>query len=561
MAALGFLYLGFVLSASSNEVDFTVGMVVWAAGIVSTAYVLLCFPSGRLESGLERWFMVGFALSTAVLWVLILALAPKLPRAELEIACGPRCPANGLQVVNGHAGAGRALGTALSVVFTIAPIGVAMLIFNKARSRSRLRRRTMTPLAIVAIALVAEFATSMLVLLAYPSASQPFVITDYALTLAAPAAMLIGLSRGRAFAASGVGRIAMHGSDTLQTPPAVQRVIGDALGDPTLTLALWVPERAGYLDVHGAAMDLPLPGDGQRAVVPITRDSSQVAALIHDPALDTDAEVVSGLAATSLMLLENTRLVEELRESRARIVETAEHERLRLERDLHDGAQQRLMAIQVRLQMAQRHASGRELPEELGAISAEAKEAVEELRALAHGIYPSALRDGGLADGLRSLAMRSAITVTVNDEGIGRCTTAIEAALYFCALEAVQNATRHAGRGAAVTITLAHDRGGTRVAIADDGVGIDGHAPRDGVGLLSMHDRIGAVGGELDVSSSPGHGTVVRAIVPDRSEVSSEARTGGTRPRRFVRRGDPGVEVADPVKPSQVPQGPSVTQT
>jgi signal transduction histidine kinase len=222
------------------------------------------------------------------------------------------------------------------------------------------------------------------------------------------------------------------------------------------------------------------------------------------------------LASSSLALLENNRLVEELRASRARIVETAESERLRLERDLHDGAQQRLMAIQVKLALAQQRASDAELAARIEEIRADAAEAIEELRALSHGIYPSALRDGGLADGLRSLAMRASIVISVNDEGIGRCASAIEAALYFCALEAVQNATKHAGPGAAVTIKLGRDPGGIRVEIADDGVGMNAHSARDGVGLLSMRDRLGAVRGELGISSSPGNGTIVRASVPDR---------------------------------------------
>jgi signal transduction histidine kinase len=314
-------------------------------------------------------------------------------------------------------------------------------------------------------------------------------------------------------------------------------------------------QSRSFLLPAAAAAPAPL-GDTERAVVPVTRDGSQVAAPIHDPALDTDAQIVRGLAATSLMLLENTRLVEELRASRARIVEAAEHERLRLERDLHDGAQQRLMAIQVKLGLAQHHVSDAKLAARIEEIRADAAEAIDELRALSHGIFPSALRDGGVADGLRSLAIRASIPVFVDDQGIGRCPSAIEAALYFCALEAVQNATKHAGPGAAVTITLGRDPGRARVEIADDGVGMDAHSARGGVGLLSMRDRIGAVGGELEISSSPRNGTSVRARVPDRSEASAGARPGGPLDRRVMRRGDPRLDAADPLTPSSGLQQP-----
>jgi signal transduction histidine kinase len=221
-----------------------------------------------------------------------------------------------------------------------------------------------------------------------------------------------------------------------------------------------------------------------------------------------------------------------------------------VERDLHDGAQQRLMAIQVKLRLAEQHVSDSELSRRIDEIRAEAAEAVDELRALAHGIYPSALRDGGLADGLRSLAMRASIPVSVSDEGIGRCPGAIEANVYFCALEAVQNASKHAGPRARVTITLRRHQGAIRFDIADDGVGMDASAKSDCFGLVSMRDRIGAVGGELEISSSSGRGTIVRGTVPDRSEVSSKVLADGALHRRFVKHGDPRPQAADTLAPS-----------
>ena len=136
------------------------------------------------------------------------------------------------------------------------------------------------------------------------------------------------------------------------TTAGVQSVVADALGDSTVSLAFWAPERGGYVDVHGASVELP-SDTSQRGVTQITQDGRPAAALIHDPTLDTDSDVVEGLVATSLMLLENARLIEDLRASRSRIVATAERERRRLEQDLHDGAQQRLMGIQVKLRLAE----------------------------------------------------------------------------------------------------------------------------------------------------------------------------------------------------------------
>jgi signal transduction histidine kinase len=135
------------------------------------------------------------------------------------------------------------------------------------------------------------------------------------------------------------------------------------------------------------------------------------------------------------MLLDNTTLVEELRKSRLRIAETGDRERRRLERDLHDGAQQRLMAIQIKLQMLEDSTENEEIAGQLEAIGIDAEVAVEELRNLAHGIYPPVLRDYGLADALRSFAMRTPMRIAVVDNGIGRCSRAIESAIYFCSME------------------------------------------------------------------------------------------------------------------------------
>ena len=170
--------------------------------------------------------------------------------------------------------------------------------------------------------------------------------------VAVPVAIFAGQVRGDLFAAVSLGQIVVREGGKSLTPAAVQTLIGEALGDSTLRLALWAPERAGYVDVRGAPLELPRD-PGVRGVTEVTRHERPVAALIHDPSLDTDSDVVQGLAASSLMLLENTRLVDELRASRSRLVETADRERRRLEQDLHDGAQQRLMTIQMRLQLAQ----------------------------------------------------------------------------------------------------------------------------------------------------------------------------------------------------------------
>ena len=214
------------------------------------------------------------------------------------------------------------------------------------------------------------------------------------------------------------------------------------------------------------------------------------------------------------MLLENTRLIEELRASRSRIVETAERERRRLERDLHDGAQQRLVGIQIRVDIARELAGNEDLAKQLDAIQEDAVAALDELRDLARGIYPAVLQELGLATALRSLACSSSVPIVVTDEGIGRSSDGVEAAIYFCAREAIQNTAKHAGPGAGVTVTLARREYAIEFTVSDDGAGMPPAADTGGIGITGMRDRIEAVGGEFEIVSAPGQGTSVHGTIP-----------------------------------------------
>jgi signal transduction histidine kinase len=210
------------------------------------------------------------------------------------------------------------------------------------------------------------------------------------------------------------------------------------------------------------------------------------------------------------------RKAEELQASRARIVAAGNAERRRIERNLHDGAQQRLVALAVKLRLAHQLADvdveqAKGMLEEL---RGELREAVEELRTLAHGIYPPLLMDQGLAAALGSAADRAALPTRLEAASVGRYPTEAEAAVYFCCLEALQNAAKHAGDGAAVTVRLWEEAGALRFEVADDGAGFDPTSKGQGAGFINMSDRLGAIGGTLQVDSTPGAGTRVRGTVP-----------------------------------------------
>jgi len=253
----------------------------------------------------------------------------------------------------------------------------------------------------------------------------------------------------------------------------------------------------------------------------LERDGIRLAALVHDPALLDDPELVDAVGAAASLALENARLqaelraqIAEVRASRMRIVAAGDVERRRIERDLHDGAQQRLMALQIKLALLRDRVDAEELVTAVDELERDASAAVEELRGLAHGIYPTVLRERGLDDGIESIGRASALPVRREGAPVGRLSPAVEAAVYFCINEAVQNATKHAGAGAHVTISLRLGADSLEFVIADDGTGFDGVSLAGGIGFVSMRDRIGGVGGDLDVVSRPGHGTEVRGVVP-----------------------------------------------
>jgi signal transduction histidine kinase len=238
----------------------------------------------------------------------------------------------------------------------------------------------------------------------------------------------------------------------------------------------------------------------------LTELARQVGLALHNVQLDS---------ALQASLDEVRRQAEELRTSRARIVATADAERRKIERNLHDGAQQHLVALAVNLRLAKDMlvddpASASEM---LDALAADVKDTIQELRDLAHGIYPPLLRDSGVVEALRAAANRSPLAIDVFAEGIERFPTEVEAAVYFCCLEAFQNASKHAPE-AHVQVRIWQEAGGLLFTVSDDGPGFDVDVAQRGHGFTNMSDRLGAIGGTVRWESTPGHGATVRGSVP-----------------------------------------------
>ena len=530
VAVAGLLMAATSLAASASELNFTLGRIALAILVVYFVYLFLCFPRDRLSSQLERRYVLAFAVASVAVWTIVLALARTMPKGGAFSDCGTACPGNPLQVVDTSASFTHAINLAANGLTALGLAGVIVLLLQKAASPAHLRRRAAVPLLGAATIFTAAYAAYSVLSEADVTvhATALRVITGIG-ALAIPVALLVGQFRGRIFAATNLWRLLADAGSRRFTPAWVEGILSSSLGDPSFALALWDPERNGYVDAHGEPLELPEATDG-RSVTRIQTDGRPPIALVHDSSLDDEPEIVEGLGATAAMLLENSRLVGELQASRARIAESAESERLRFERDLHDGAQQRLMAIQIKLALARGAAAGADLEGQLDELAADASAAVDELRTLAHGIYPAVLRERGVADAFRAFARAVPIPVRVVDDGVGRAASGVEAAIYYCSLEAIQNVVKHAGPDATVTLRLARPSGRIEFEISDDGAGFESSPPIPGFGLVSMHDRIAAVGGELSVGSSPGGGTTVVGRIPVAYEPGLHRPEGELRP-------------------------------
>ena len=512
LAGAGFLYAGTALATIDRPLPFTLGRLVLAALVVYFVYLFAGVPRGRLQAPLERRLFAGAVTGSVVLWALVLALADRLPHAGPVTDCTTGCPGNALQLVStGHA-VSTGLGVATNVFSALLVLAVIALLARKAASEPLVRQRALTPLVYASILFATTFGAYSVIAEVSSPPGTAFRLVGALGALSVPVAFLLAQVRGRLLATSALWREMATVVPQKVTPAWLQQLLRETLGDPSFELAVWSEERNAYVDVRGRSFDLPT--SSTRSVTLLARRGLPSLALVHDIALDEDVEVVRGLGMTAATLLENATLVDELQASRARIVESVEQERHRLERDLHDGAQQRLTTIQLKLAVASEEAEQAALRTELEELAAEAAAAASELRAVARGIYPPLLHDAGVAPAIRAAAARGPVPVRMIDRGIGRASPGVELAVYYCALEALQNVARHAGPDAHAVVTLARTSDELVFEIRDDGVGFDPGDDGDGIGLVSMRDRIGAVGGRLEIRSARDAGTSVRGTVP-----------------------------------------------
>jgi signal transduction histidine kinase len=303
----------------------------------------------------------------------------------------------------------------------------------------------------------------------------------------------------------------------LQPEGPVREMLAVSLGDRSVAVAYWLPDRAEFVDESGRPVELPEPGSG-RAWTAVERDGAPVAAIVHDAALDTSPELVEAAAAASSLAIDNERLkadlrarLEELRVSRLRIVEAADDARRRIERDLHDGAQQELLALALELRVLRSRVGDTDALPLVDGIAKRLDVALGELRELARGIHPAILTQSGLSVAVGALAERATLPVEIEMDVDRRLPAPVEAAAYFLIAEALTNVSRYA-RATGARVQIEVDDDDLVVTVTDDGVG--GVDVAAGSGLRGLQDRLATVDGSLEIDSTPGEGTRVTGRIP-----------------------------------------------
>jgi signal transduction histidine kinase len=523
LIAYGLVCIPYVLESISSPWLFTTGTMAEAAIIPLSITLVLAFPSGRLDGLAERVIIACAVLGYTLPYLVWLLASPLelIPRLSLS-GCRGLCPSNPFAIWSTPSWYSWSV-EYLRAALIFVDVSAVVVVLSRFVNATPPRRRALAigaPIALLYLIAQIVYQTHQVINGHYAQPTVQNLTGPYQWTIAGARAapwygFLFALIAAELYAGRVLRRLV---GDALRRPSLgdLEGMLRGPLGDPGLRLGFRNPTRSGWVDADGGVL---APGKGQR-LTEFERDRLAVA-IVHDVQLAEDPELLWTAAEIALLALEHTELeaaqkesLRRLAESRARLVKASDRERRKLERDLHDGAQARLTSIQIRLELAREMAADERLAEELDAIGLDASAAIDELRSLSHGIYPTVLRSRGLVAALRSLAMRATIPIAVTDGGIGRCSAAVEAAIYFCCAEAVQNAIKHAGPGATVSIDLGRDHAGIRFTIADDGVGMSESAVGKGDGLVGMRDRIGAVGGELVISSAPGCGTTLRGTIP-----------------------------------------------
>ncbi len=456
--------------------------------------------------------------------------APRLPFVAVMGACAMALVGH-LAVVNFRAS--PAAEWVFGAMWLALAWGAVVVLVKRVRVASAPARRMVAPLLLSCTLYALSVVVLLVIAQALPSRVVSLGWMSLAVALAIPCALLLGLTWERLFMGNALAGLVAGLSDASSTD--LQTLMAQALHDPSLRIVYRRPHVASYVDPEGAPVAMPAH-DPHLAFTTIEREGRPVAVIIHDAELLDQRRYIEAAGAAGLIWLQNAQLAADLKASmvdlaasRRRLVEAADVERQRIERDLHDGAQQHLVGMRLRLELAAEaiHEDPARGERMLGEIGEQMDETLEDLRGLAQGVYPPLLPEHGLLEAIRAASRRSPFPGTVAARGIGRYAPDTETAVYFCCLEALQNVAKHAGPHVGGTVRLWEEGPRLCFEVRDEGAGFAVESVKPGSGLVNMRDRMEAAGGTLVVSSRAGEGTAVRGSVPIAAAGVDGARTAG----------------------------------
>jgi signal transduction histidine kinase len=514
LIAFGLLSAFYVLQSASNSWLFSVGLLAETVIGLATRVLILAFPTGRLDRPAKVILVISILVSPLPAVVSQL-LSPQTGAGASISGCLEACPRNEFAVTSNPELAADLLEAFRFGVIFASSLTAGLLIWRFVRGTPPQRRALAigTPIALLFLAFQITF--QLLGALDAPQSDfSEFVKWGI---VGARAALWYGflaaLIAAELFAARALKRLV---GQSLQGPSRdeLEAMLQGPLGDPDLRLVFLGDEEG------------PLPIEPGRDVKLVRHEDAPTIAIIHDPQLKEDPELLEAAGAVALLAAENAELdagwteaLQELKRSRARLVRAADDERRKFERNLHDSVQQQLVSIKLRLEM---EADGGDFSESsrerLLEITQSVEAALAQVQEVAHGLYPPLLIASGLPTALRGLYAHAASPPEIDAVGVGRYEPEIESAVYYCCSEAIQNATKHGGRDVHVSVALAEEHGRLTFRVVDDGLGFAVGEVR-GLGLQNMADRLGALGGQLTIATAPGRGTTISGHVPLRSAI------------------------------------------
>jgi len=513
----------FLASLSNSDLDllYSVGRIAGWVFEVVLVYALLSYPTGRLETRAARAVVAGGALLLLVLYLPTIPLVDQYPLPTPFTSCTVACPANTFFAGSEPGFIATVVKPLREVLTTALYISVVALLGVRLRNASHTLRRTLTPVLGAAVLRFAAASVYVAMRRAEVDADVLYVASLVAL-LSIPATALgffVGLLQWRVYSGTALASL-NTGLAEARDPAELRSLLARSLEEPAVEL-YYAPkgedgDRPRWLDSSGCDRPTPVVG-AESCLAEAEAESGLRVGIVCDRGFRDYPSFLQAVSACAVSGLERQRLdaalaasMEDVAASRKRLASAADGARRKIERDLHDGAQQGLVALRVKLGLA-REALDRnpgDAAEMVDKLGPEVDEIIEEVRSLAHGIYPPLLASDGLGEALRAAGRRSALPVTIATEGVGRFAPETESAVYFCCMEALQNAGKHAVGASRIRVEL-HLDGDLLFEVRDDGCGFDSGTSGEGAGITGMRDRLAAVGGEMRIESSPGTGTRV----------------------------------------------------